>query len=326
MRIAESYSVIVIPKDKARVRRWIVSRQRILSVIGLSGGLVLSVAALCGGFIHYRQSFLATADLRDRANQYSKERTQVYAHLNELESVIEENEQLAGRLEGVVGIRPASGVRVGVGGVEENQPIGTLQLASLDPFDNAVEGMRQTQPRKMVEDVFNESELREFNLKSIELTEEAKHVSTRLNDVYNFHSDAEYFWTAIPTVAPAKGWVTSDFGVRRSPLSGRRQLHEGLDIACPPGSPVRATGDGVVTFSGWQGGLGKKVVIDHGYGLTTVYGHNSDLVVKNGDRVQRNQVIARVGSTGRSTGPHVHYEVLIDGVPVDPRRFIIEQL
>jgi murein DD-endopeptidase MepM/ murein hydrolase activator NlpD len=99
-----------------------------------------------------------------------------------------------------------------------------------------------------------------------------------------------------------------------------------MDIASPYGAPVVATGDGVVTFSGRHGGLGNKIIVDHGYGLATVYGHNSKIVVKEGDRVQRGTIIAYIGSTGRSTGPHLHYEVLVSGIPVDPLRYILEQL
>ena len=149
-------------------------------------------------------------------------------------------------------------------------------------------------------------------------------MTDRLERVYNFNHEAGYFWSAMPTIWPVRGWVTSDFGVRRSPLSGHRELHAGLDIAGPSGSAVYAPGEGVVTFSGRHGGYGNMVIIDHGYGVATLYGHNSKLLVKEGDRVRRGDLIARLGSTGRSTGPHVHYEVLIDGVPVNPEKYVLE--
>ena len=145
-----------------------------------------------------------------------------------------------------------------------------------------------------------------------------------MEKVYNFSKDAGYFWLAVPTVWPVRGWVTSDFGMRRSPLSGHRQLHAGIDIAGPTGSPVHAPGEGGVTFAGRHGGFGKMVIIDHGYGISTVYGHNSEIFVKEGNMVKRGDLLARVGSTGHSTGPHLHYEVLLDGVPVDPAKYILE--
>ena len=316
IKIAENYSVIVIPKDRAKIRRWSISRERILGSLAFVAGFAIFVLAIGLGMVHYRRAYFATADLRNRGEAYAKERGQLVARVDELESVVNQNEQLVGKLETIVGFHPASGAQVGFNGEGGfGRPSG-FKLASLDPNSN-----KSLQPA----DLFDETTLRAYNTKTLDLIQEAKGVGTRLEDVYHFNADAEYFWTAVPTVPPVRGWVTSDFGVRRSPLSGHRQLHEGIDIASAYGSPVAASGDGVVTFAGRGGGLGKKIVVDHGYGLATVYGHNSEIVVREGDRVTRGQLIARVGSTGRSTGPHLHYEVHINGVPVDPRRFLLGQ-
>lgn len=119
-------------------------------------------------------------------------------------------------------------------------------------------------------------------------------------------------------ILPLRGRFTSRFGSRIHPLFGRRHLHTGLDIAAPRGTPVRAAASGVVLFAGWYGGYGKLVVLDHGQGLSTLYGHLSVVGVAVGQRVARNQVIGRVGSTGYSTGPHLHFEVRQNGRPVDP--------
>lgn len=127
-----------------------------------------------------------------------------------------------------------------------------------------------------------------------------------------------------PAIWPAKGWLSSGFGYRRSPFTNKREMHKGIDIATYFGSPVNATADGVVTFSGTDGGLGKTVKIDHGYGYTTRYGHNSNLLVKVGERVKRGQIIAKVGSTGRSTGPHLHYEVRLNKISVNPYNHLLD--
>jgi len=110
-------------------------------------------------------------------------------------------------------------------------------------------------------------------------------------------------------VSPVTGQVTSDFGWRTDPITGSPRFHGGLDIAAPMGSPVYAPQAGVVIFSGPYGGYGNVVVLNHGLSLYTVYGHNSRLLVQQGDTVYRGQVISLVGSTGRSTGPHLHFEV-----------------
>ena len=129
---------------------------------------------------------------------------------------------------------------------------------------------------------------------------------------------------AVPVRKPIMGEIdlSSGFGVRSDPFLGRPALHSGLDFRSSTGDPVRATANGKVVTSGWQGGYGRMIEIDHGNGLATRYGHLSEINVKVGDLIKIGQVIGAVGSTGRSTGPHLHYETRIDGDPVDPQKFL----
>ena len=128
----------------------------------------------------------------------------------------------------------------------------------------------------------------------------------------------------VPYRKPVIGEVefTSGFGVRSDPFLGRPAMHTGLDFRAQTGDPVRATANGKVVSAGWSGGYGRMVEIDHGNGLSTRYGHLSEIGVKVGDVVKIGQVIGEVGSTGRSTGPHLHYETRIDGEAVDPQKFL----
>ncbi|MFT6086696.1 MAG: murein DD-endopeptidase MepM/ murein hydrolase activator NlpD [Glaciecola sp.] len=119
-----------------------------------------------------------------------------------------------------------------------------------------------------------------------------------------------------------KGWLSSYYGVRKDPFTGRPSMHKGIDFAGKEGEDVIATGAGVVTWSGSRYGYGNLVEIDHGNGLRTRYGHNAELIVAVGDVVTKGQGIALVGNTGRSTGAHVHYEVLKNGQQIDPLPFI----
>jgi|GEM_PF-2751821 len=130
----------------------------------------------------------------------------------------------------------------------------------------------------------------------------------------------------LPTLQPCRGTFTSPFGTRVHPISGRVKMHEGMDLAAPHGTPIYASGDGIVAVAERHRGYGNEVVIDHGLGYQTLYGHTSKMLVKAGDTVQRGQIIALVGSTGASTGPHLHYEVWVDGVKVDPNGFLMEPL
>lgn len=139
-----------------------------------------------------------------------------------------------------------------------------------------------------------------------------------------FFKDRRSLLSSTPSIWPTKGWVTSGFGYRRSPYTGVREMHEGLDIAARRHSKVIAPADGIVIRSGRDYGLGVLVEIDHGYGVISRYGHNSKNIVKVGDPVKRGQIIAYIGNTGRSTGPHLHYEVLLNGIPVNPMRYIFE--
>jgi len=127
-----------------------------------------------------------------------------------------------------------------------------------------------------------------------------------------------------PAIWPTKGWLTSRFGTRISPFTGRRQFHAGVDIAGAQGTEVIATARGSVIFAGLKGPMGRTVIIDHGYGVRTYYGHNQELRVKKGDRVERGQVIASLGNTGRSTGPHLHYSVQVKGKAVNPLDYIFD--
>ncbi len=127
-----------------------------------------------------------------------------------------------------------------------------------------------------------------------------------------------------PFASPVRAAVryTSGFGTRRDPKTGGRRMHKGSDFAGSPGTDIFATADGVVTHAGWQSGYGRLVKIRHAYGFETLYAHNSNIRVKVGQRVSRGDHIADMGSTGRSTGTHLHYEVRIDGKPVNPMTYI----
>ena len=126
-----------------------------------------------------------------------------------------------------------------------------------------------------------------------------------------------------PAIKPVQGWITSGFGYRKSPFTGKKEFHKGLDIANRKGTEVVATADGVVSFVGQQGNFGNLMVIDHGHGLSTRYAHLSKTLIKRGDNVTRGQTIAQMGNTGRSTGPHLHYEVRLNGIPVNPTKYIL---
>ncbi|MEE8483318.1 MAG: M23 family metallopeptidase [Nitrospinota bacterium] len=175
----------------------------------------------------------------------------------------------------------------------------------------------------------NASELYTASLLN-QLNEDLDHLSSlarkqeiSFHELDSFFKDQSSLLTSTPSIWPTRGWVTSGFGYRVSPFTGLRELHEGLDIATHRGAIIMAPANGVVVESTRTKGLGNVIEIDHGYGIVTRFGHNAKNHVKRGDRVKRGQVVATVGSTGRSTGPHLHYEIMLNGVPVNPLRYIL---
>ena len=130
---------------------------------------------------------------------------------------------------------------------------------------------------------------------------------------------------ATPSIWPARGWLTSTMGYRRDPINGGDDFHAGLDIAGDKGQPVYATAEGQVVQSGYQGAYGNTILIDHGFGLKTRYGHLQDAKVHSGDHVKRGDIIGHVGATGRATGYHLHYEVLANGKLLNPLQLLTQQ-
>lgn len=131
-------------------------------------------------------------------------------------------------------------------------------------------------------------------------------------------------WAATPSIWPVKGWVTSKFGPRISPFTEKPAWHDGLDIGAPPNAPVQAPAQGRVTATGFDPKLGNLVRLDHGFGIETLYGHLAKALVKEGQRVNRGDVVGLVGSSGLATGPHLHYMVKVNGQALDPNKYILE--
>jgi murein DD-endopeptidase MepM/ murein hydrolase activator NlpD len=143
-----------------------------------------------------------------------------------------------------------------------------------------------------------------------------------VDEIKNYLREQKDIFVATPRGFPVSGRISSNYGRRADPISGERNFHSGIDISAAPGTPIRATADGVVSHSGWTNTSGYVVVLEHGCGYSTLYAHNRSNVVKVGESVSRGDVIAYVGSTGKSTGPHVHYEIWKEGINVNPKPYV----
>jgi murein DD-endopeptidase MepM/ murein hydrolase activator NlpD len=153
------------------------------------------------------------------------------------------------------------------------------------------------------------------------LKQEIERTVTEVNEIKDYLRVQKDVYQATPKGFPVSGPITSPYGVRENPFGGKAH-HAGVDISAREGTPVKASADGIVSFAGWTKGSGYVVVLEHGCGFTTIYAHNKKNQVKVGQRVSRGETIAQVGSTGNSTGPHLHYEVLQKGRNVNPKNFL----
>ena len=151
-------------------------------------------------------------------------------------------------------------------------------------------------------------------------------LDTRLQSVRSAVEHQQALASATPTLWPVLGWLNSSFGGRTDPFTEGHEFHPGLDISADYGTPVHATADGVVQSAGWDGDYGNAIMLKHGYGIATRYGHLSRLAVRVGQTLHRGDIIGYVGATGRATGPHLHYEVLLNGQTVNPLGFLTKPL
>jgi murein DD-endopeptidase MepM/ murein hydrolase activator NlpD len=154
------------------------------------------------------------------------------------------------------------------------------------------------------------------------LKQQVKISMETIGEIKDYLSQQRSLYVSTPKGWPVDGNITSPFGKRAHPRTREVQFHTGIDIAAEPGKPVKATADGIVSFADWSGGSGNLAAIEHGFGFSTYYAHNKMLTVKVGQKVKRGDIIGYIGSTGNSTGPHVHYEVWSNGKPVNPSHYI----
>lgn len=202
----------------------------------------------------------------------------------------------------------------------DRQP--TSEFLTHDSFFNETPALDEAKGELMVE------KQRDYESLAIRIDRFVKETQLReqgLQQLWDTLSERESLLSATPSIKPARGWYTSRFGYRADPFTGKPVMHAGLDLAAAPGSPIHAPANGVVSYVGYDSGYGNLVSIDHGYGVVTRFAHTSRIFVERGQTIKRRDVIATVGSTGRSSGPHLHYEVRVHGVPVDPMNYILDE-
>lgn len=303
------YTVLVLPDASSQIRRFHIAKP-LLSALAVTAGLIFvaflfliyQVVGHTGHMLELRQ-FRTTSS--EQANLLQK--------FERLEN------QMAGLREFDLRLRTAAGLEVkdaessivGVGGSD------TLSSSALLVAAVA----HQTSPANPSTGIRTDNLGGEFDRLSREMNDRNKSFQSLIGSLETKRS----LLASTPTIWPVKGWLTAGFGQRRSPFTGQRQMHEGVDIANTVGTPVIAPADGIVTYTGPLGGFGDVVSVDHGHKISTFYAHLQQHKVSQGQRVRRGDVIGLVGTTGRVTGPHLHYEIQVNEVSVDPTKYVIDQ-
>jgi len=198
-------------------------------------------------------------------------------------------------------------------------------LASLKKAEKDLYRLLSLGSREKILENFDVSDMGTMDMGTVDIQQVKQQIAISMKTVgaiKEYLHQQKNLYMATPRGLPVPGTVSSPFGSRVNPISGRVELHRGIDVSVPGGTPVLATADGIVSFSGWSGGGGNVVVIEHGHGFSTFYAHNESNTVEVGQQVKRGGVIAYAGSTGNSTGSHVHYEVWRTGRVLNPRDFI----
>jgi len=299
------FTLIVVPDATAKFRQIKVPYYFTRSLIIF--GIILILAIPIVSYLMLRSYRGMRRDVIDLSKMRKETRDQRYL-IERYERDISELRQTISRLKLVnkklmlmagVDSTASSQVNFGMGGAIDT-----------DELSNIIQETEET----MLQKIDHLTKLKEAAVDQEEL-------SQRLME---FFQDQKSLLASTPSIWPVKGWITSGFGRRKSPFTGRKTMHAGIDIATRSGTPIITPADGVVSFSGRKGSFGKVIVIDHGYGYNTFYGHCSSLKKKVGDKVKRGDVVAYVGNTGRSTGPHVHYEVRVNGVATNPMKYILD--
>jgi murein DD-endopeptidase MepM/ murein hydrolase activator NlpD len=302
----KTYTVMVVSDHHSPVKRYSIQKS---FLVQLGVGAVLLVVMAVGATVHYFRVAQDAAEnrvLREENVTLRGQLKSVRERIEHIGSTLDRVERFDQKLRAITLL---------------SDPQRNLAMGPTEPEAGITAPATDTQFSRMAATESTAA----LTSRLDKLSAEATRQEQSLQELQAYFQDQKSLLASTPSVWPARGWVTSDFGSRLDPYTADRVMHAGLDIAAPHGKEVYAPSDGTVVFAGLEGGYGNVLVIDHGYGIKTRYGHLAKMLVKAGDKVKRGTLIAAVGNTGRSTGPHLHYEVRVNGIPQNPRKFILEE-
>ncbi len=308
MKLKRTYSFIYTPDDHGPVRHFRVPRWA-LYVAGSVAVVLVVLSGMYGMGIYAGSGWLpGGSELRLENNQLAVRVDRLQNQVEGLRLEMDQSFEMQNMVATAVNLNPLD---------EETFAAGIGGRESLSYLDSEIPGYDSRQPFSDEFSGLGE----EVNLMLRQARIQRQGYQAML-DTLSSHKDIR---CKIPSIRPIDiGWVSSRFGLRDDPFTGKGRFHHGLDFSAPTGTEVRVTGDGVVVLVQHQRGLGKVIKVDHGNSVVTVYAHLNRQDVKKGDLVKRGQVIATSGNTGRSTAPHLHYEIRIQGRSVNPVSYILD--
>jgi murein DD-endopeptidase MepM/ murein hydrolase activator NlpD len=336
----KTVTFLMVSNRKGTTKKLVVSAAWLKAGLALFAVMAIVVSASVVDYVGLLSQSIENQRLRAENNQLKQQFSVVEGKLNALESGLERVKGFVTKLKLITNVdaedrtlKLAIGPLPKVGqSVEAELPTRGRQPAGIPPHggveEDSDEVFYQKPPVDELQGELSVEGQRDYASLAIRIDQAVQESTVReqgVLELWEALSERQSLMSATPNIKPARGWFTSKFGYRISPFTNRPVMHNGLDIAASPGSPIYAPADGVVSFAGYDPGYGKLVSIDHGYGVVTRFGHTSQIFVEVGQKVKRRDMIASVGTTGRSTGPHLHYEVRVNNVPVDPQNYVLDE-
>ena len=310
----KSYTILIVPERSSKVRRVKVPQRLIVQGLFGLAALVGLLAFLGVTYIHMLDEYTENPRLKDENFALKARVRVVQEELERIDATLQRINQFTARVRAITQL---------------NDPERNLAIGPLSDDPNAPREVYYAQGERIdVEDELVDSNLAmrmvESDMESLEA--DAARQETQAHELHEFFLGNDNLIATTPSIRPTKSrLMTSGFGLRLDPYTDRQVMHKGIDFAAEAGSDVLAPADGRVVFADRVGTAhGNVMVLDHGYGIQTHYAHLQEFVAAVGKRVQRGDVIAKAGNTGRTTGAHLHYEVRFNGIPQDPERFIVE--
>jgi murein DD-endopeptidase MepM/ murein hydrolase activator NlpD len=323
----DRYSIIVVAEETAPVRRFEIRKDLVRRLIWCAGVAAVLLTVCLGDYIRVR---IAHSELGRLRVEVAEQRDQIEGFDATLDGVrstlakIGEFERKVRIIANLPGSAATGGEEVAEVGDDSPAPEPQLDDSGVSAPTGAPPPDAASERQSRIEVGSEEPLIAALKRGAEQLGKVAISQQRSLAEVASQLESKRAHLAATPAIWPTRGWLTSRFGTRVSPFTNQKQFHAGIDIAGERGTDVFAPAQGKVVFSGNRGPLGKSIIIDHGYGVRTQYGHSDDIYVKTGETVQRGQRIASLGNSGRSTGPHLHYVVEVKGKAVNPLDYIFD--